>query len=144
MGKTQNRDYFQLLTIEEQFLYEENYNTSTKVNKDDFQDFLDKYSTSFQQFLSSGFFWLESDQGHEFWSDILQDNRYLPEWTKVYYDNIDMISDKESIIIRSGCKSINLPKKLADTIAEEMFLLGLISSFVIPENEVTKKIIYED
>lgn len=143
MKKTQNKEYFQLLTIEEQFLYQENFNNSNKVHKGSFEEFLEKHSTGFQQFLSSAFFWLESDQGHDFWADILQDNRYLPEWTKVYFNDVDMISDKDSIIVKSGCKSIDLPKKLADTIAEEMFLLGLISSFVIPENEVKKKIIYQ-
>lgn len=146
MKKHTKRDYFELLTVEEQFMYKTNYETASvdsRASALSFEEFLNEDAKNFHSFLSSGFFWMQSDQGHDFWANVSNDNRYLPEWTEVYYDLIDMISDKDSIIIKSGCKSIKLPKRLADTIAEEMFLLGMISSFVIPELEVGKKIVFE-
>jgi hypothetical protein len=139
-----NKDYFELLTNLEQELFKQNYDVASKLpNKEDFDVFLDTESKSFSQFLASGFFWDGSEQGHEFWSEINSDNRYLPEWTKVYYDNVDITSSNQ-YIIRSGCKFINLPKRLSEIIAEEMLLQGLIKCFVIPELEFDKTVIIEE
>lgn len=146
MKKHTKRDYYELLTVEEQFMYKSNYESASvdsRASALSFEKFLDDSAKNFHSFLSSGFFWMQSEQGHDFWARISDEGRYLPEWTNVYYDLIDMISDKDSIIIRSGCKSIKLPLKVADTIAEEMLLSGLITSFVIPEIEIDKTIIFE-
>lgn len=139
-----NKEYYSLLTIEEQALFEGNFALNSKLsNEISFDEWLDRSSNSFTQFLSSGFFWDGTEQGHEYWASINADNRYLPEWTKMYYNDIDMVGAEDYYVIRSGCKFINLPKRLAETIAEEMLLLGLVNSFVIPELNTEKKIIFE-
>ena len=136
---SQRKDYFDLLTFDEQVKYKKEYfrqnklplcNHSSNENPESFEEFLEGKCTSFKQFISQGFVHDGSKEGYFYWFNMSNRNYALPDWVKVYYNDVDY-TDANNLIIKPGCRYFKLPKNFADAIAEDLLLQNLITSYII-------------
>jgi hypothetical protein len=72
-----NREWFNLLTDKEQEQFKRNcvehsFHLSWKRYKKEF-------SEDFYKFVTSAFTWYETDEGHDYWSEIAKSNRTIKD-----------------------------------------------------------------
>lgn len=123
-----NSDLFDLLDIVEQEKFSANFkkHNSKKV----FDEYLKEDGLNFYDFILGGFSWDSTNEGFDYWRNLAYENRYVADMVDVYYNNIYF--DTEEDIVLEDCKSIQLPKFLAERIADEMLINGLITSYLVP------------
>lgn len=134
------RDYYERLTFEQQDKYRNEY--LRQNDKPPFEEFLNGKCISMKQFISNGFVFDLSSDGYFYWYNLSNGNLCLPEWVNMYYNDVNT-SDSENILIKNGCRSIQLPNAFADAIAEDMLLSNLITNYVIFRDEDAKRIVFE-
>lgn len=120
------RDYFELLNFDQQAKYEAEY--LRQNDKPDFQTFLDGECNSFHKFLMGGFIFDTSEDGYYYWYNLSNENKYLPDWINIYYN--DIVRNSNNVVIKKGCRSFRLPDAFADSIAEDLMLQGLLVDYI--------------
>lgn len=123
-----NNDYFELLDIVEQEKFIKNF---TKNNsKRTFDEYLQMEGLNFYDFILGAFSWDSTNEGFDYWRNLAYENRYFAQMTDVYVNDIQI--GTQEVTILNGCKKIKLPMFLAERIADEMLISGIIASYLIP------------
>jgi hypothetical protein len=127
------KDYFELLTFDQQAKYEAEYLRQNKTP--DFQTFLEGECNSFHKFIMGGFIFDTSQEGYYYWHNLSNENKCLPDWINIYYNDISR--DSNRVVIKKDCRSFRLPDSYADTIAEDLMLQNVIGDYVIVRDGVS-------
>jgi hypothetical protein len=123
------RDYYELLSFEEKSKWEKEFKLQEEGGLN-IERYLSNPCISFQQFLVQSFVFDTTLLGWDYWYNLSREDRTLPNWVDVYYNDVDITNENE-LIVKRDCRYFRLPLNTSDAIAEDLMLNNLITNFVI-------------